>query len=356
MRLAILGVGLIGGSIGMAARERGLAEVTGWVRNPERAGECLEHGAADRMADSIAEAVDGADVVVCCASVASMVGMVQAALDAAGEDCVVTDVGSTKQELVEALGGDQRFIGGHPLAGAETAGVANARADLYEGARWYLTPTENSSGLLYDRIQKVIKGLGARPMAIEAAEHDQAMAVVSHLPHVFANQLAVQGRPGTERLGALAPSLRDATRVAGANPSIWGEIFSTNHIAVADAIDTAIAGLVQAREVISTADPQRITQWQAAVAAERSRLSGTETEAGATHELRVLVPNRPGILAELALALGKAGVNISDMSLDPAPDMSSGAISIWVAGEAEAAKAEECLAGLGHSVSPVSEA
>ena len=355
MRLAILGVGLIGGSIGMAARERGLAEVTGFVRNPERAAECVELGAADRMADSIEAAVNGADVVVCCASVASMARMVAAALGAAGEDCVVTDVGSTKQELVEELGGDQRFIGGHPLAGAETAGVANARADLYEGARWYLTPTENSSGLLYDRLQKLIKGLGAKPMAIESAEHDQAMAVVSHLPHVFANQLAVQGRPGTERLGALAPSLRDATRVAGANPSIWGEIFSTNHAAVVDAIDTAIDGLSQARDVIATADPQRITQWQAAVAAERARLSGTETDAGATHELRVLVPNRPGIVAELALALGRAGVNITDMSLDPAPDMSSGAISIWVAGGDEAAKAERCLAGLGHSVSPVRE-
>lgn len=355
MRLAVLGVGLIGGSIGMAARDRGLAEVTGWVRNPERAAECVELGAADRMADSIEDAVAGADAVVCCASVASMVKMVSAALEAAGDDCVVTDVGSTKQELVEATGADQRFIGGHPLAGAETAGVANARADLYEGARWYLTPTENSSGLLYDRIQKLVKGFGARPMAIEAAEHDRAMAVVSHLPHVFANQLAVQGRPGTERLGAVAPSLRDATRVAGANPSIWGEIFSTNHAAVVDAIDTAIAGLERSRDVIATADPVRISKWQAEVAEERSRLSGAETEAGATHELRVLVPNRPGVVAELALALGRAGVNIDDMSLDPAPDMSSGAISIWVAGEDEAAKAERCLAGLGHSVSPVSE-
>ncbi len=210
--------------------------------------------------------------------------------------------------------------------------MVNARADLYEGARWYLTPTESSSGLLYDRIQKLVAGLGARPMAIEAAEHDRAMAVVSHLPHVFANQLAFQGRPGTERLGALAPSLRDATRVAGSNPAIWGEIFSTNHAAVVEAIDRAIEGLAEAREVIASADVRRITGWQAAAAAERAGLSGAETEAEAEHELRVLVPNRPGVLAELALALGKAGVNITDMSLDPTPDMSSGAISIWVSG------------------------
>jgi prephenate dehydrogenase len=354
-RLAILGVGLIGGSIGMAARERGLAHVTGYVRNPERAGECVDTGAVDRMAGSIEEAVAGADIVVCCASVGSMVDMASAALAAAGEECVVTDVGSTKQELVEALGADERFVGGHPLAGAETAGVANARADLYEGARWYLTPTENTSGLLYDRVQRLIKGLGARPMAIEAAEHDRAVAVVSHLPHVFANQLAVQGRPGTDRLGALAPSLRDATRVAGANPAIWGEIFSTNHEAVVEAIDTAIEGLQEAREVVASADAERITGWQSVAASERAALASAETDLGATHELRVLVPNRPGVLAELALALGKAGVNITDMSLDPTPDMSSGAISIWVAGDDEAAKAGECIAGLGHSFSRVGE-
>ncbi len=353
MKLAVLGVGLIGGSIGLAARDRDLAEVTGWVRNPDRAQECLRVGAVDHMAATIEEACADADVVVCCASVGGLIEMASRALGAAPEDCVVTDVGSTKQELVEALGSDQRFIGGHPLAGAETAGVANARADLYEGARWYLTPTSDSSGVLLDRLQKLVKNLGAKPVAIDAAEHDQAMAVVSHLPHVFANQLAVQGRSGTERLGALAPSLRDGTRVAGSNPGIWSEIFATNHEAVVSAIDEAIAGLESARDVIGSADPDRISKWQAAVGEDRAALSATETDAGATHELRVLVPNQPGVLAELALALGRAGVNISDMSLDPAPDMSSGAISLWVAGDGEAEKAQDCISGLGHSVSLV---
>jgi prephenate dehydrogenase len=353
MKLAVLGVGLIGGSIGLAARDRGLAEVTGWVRRPERAEECLKVGAVDHMAATIEEACADADVVVCCASVGGLIEMGRRALDAAPEGCVVTDVGSTKQELVEALGSDRRFIGGHPLAGAETAGVMNARADLYEGARWYLTPTSDSEGMLLDRLQKLVKALGAKPVAIDAAEHDRAVAVVSHLPHVFANQLAAQGRPGSERLGALAPSLRDGTRVAGSNPAIWGEIFATNHEAVLEAIEESIAGLKRAAEVIGSADPERIAKWQAAVAEDRAALSSIETDAGATHELRVLVPNQPGVLAELALALGRAGVNITDMSLDPAPDMSSGAISLWVAGEGEAEKAEECISGLGHSVTMV---
>lgn len=355
MRIAVLGVGLIGGSIGLAARERVQAEVIGYVRNPHKAAECIERGAVDRVETSIEEAVAGADVVICCAAVGALPEMGRKALAAAPADCVVTDVGSTKRELVEALGHDERFVGGHPLAGAETAGVANARADLYDGARWYLTPSANSSGVLYDRLQRLVKDLGAQPVAIDAVEHDEAVAVVSHLPHVMANQLAVQGRPGTERLGALAPSLRDGTRVAGSNPGIWGEIYATNHEAIVAAIRESIRGLEEAAEVIGSADVERIEAWQAAAGIERAALSAAETEAGATHELRVLVPNRPGILAELALALSKAGVNISDMSLDPAPDMSSGAISIWVAGEDEAEKAERCIAGLGHAVSRAAE-
>ncbi|HMU27591.1 MAG TPA: prephenate dehydrogenase/arogenate dehydrogenase family protein, partial [Solirubrobacterales bacterium] len=173
MKLAVLGVGLIGGSIGLAARDRDLAEVTGWVRNPDRAEECLKVGAVDHMAATVEEACADADVIVCCASVGHLIEMGRKALEAAPEGCVVTDVGSTKQELVEALGNDRRFIGGHPLAGAETAGVMNARADLYEGARWYLTPTSDSEGMLLDRLQKLVKGLGAKPVAIDAVEHDR---------------------------------------------------------------------------------------------------------------------------------------------------------------------------------------
>lgn len=350
MRIAVLGVGLIGGSIGLAARERGLAEVTGYVRRPEAAAECLERGVADRIETSIPTTVEGADVVFCCAAVGALPEMAREALEAAGPDCVVTDVGSTKQELVAACAVDERFIGGHPLAGAETAGVANARADLYEGARWYLTPGEHSSGMLYDRLQRLVRDLGAQPVAIDAAEHDEAVAVASHLPHVLANQLAAQGRAGTERLGALAPSLRDGTRVAGANPAIWTEIYSANRVALTAAIRDAITGLEHAADVIESNDPDRISAWQAAAAADRAALSAAEEGAEATSELRVLVPNRPGVLAELAIALSREGVNIADMSLDPAPDMSSGAIALWVAGTEEAERAEALIIGLGHSV------
>jgi prephenate dehydrogenase len=359
MRAAVLGVGLIGGSIGLAAKERLNCEVVGWGPNRTTVDQAVELGAVDQPAVSIAEACTEADVVFCAGPVSVLPELVATALEASGSNTVITDAGSTKRELVAALGDDERFIGGHPLAGAETAGVANARADLFEGARWYLTPTERSSGILYDRLQRTIAGLGARPQAIDAEAHDRLMATVSHLPHVLANVLAAQAvaelTHDSERLPEVGPSFRDATRVAGSNPSIWGDIFTSNRDAVVAAIDDAVARLREVRELISSGEVGAVAAWHTAAGGDRRRLSEAELAGGTLHELRVVVANRPGIVAELALALGEAGVNIEDMALHPATDMQSGAISLWVAGEEQAERAATLVRDLGHSATVLSE-
>ncbi len=358
-RAAVLGVGLIGGSIGLAARERLGCEVVGWGHNRSTVERALELGAVDRVADSIAEACAGAEVVFCAAPVARLPELARAALEASGPETVVTDAGSTKRQIVAALGEDERFVGGHPLAGAETAGVGNARADLFEGARWYLTPTERSSGVLYDRLQRTIAGLGARPQAIDAEAHDRLMATVSHLPHVLADVLAGQAAAelthDSERMPEVGPSFRDATRVAGSNPPVWGDIFAANGDAVVAAIDDVIARLREARELIGSGEPGAVAAWHAAAGAERRRLLETELEGGPLHELRVVVANRPGTVAELALALGEAGVNIEDMALHPATDMKSGAISLWVAGDVQVERAASLVRDLGHSATVLAE-
>jgi prephenate dehydrogenase len=347
-------VGLIGGSIGLAARRRLQAEVVGCGRSPERLARAAELGAIDRPAASVAEACAGADLVFCAGPVAVLREQAREALAASGPETVVTDVGSTKGELVEALGGDERFIGGHPLAGAETAGVENAREDLFEGARWYLTPTERSSGLLYDRLQRAVAALGARPQAIDPRGHDRLMATVSHLPHVLANVLAAEGADSlardSERLPDVGPSFRDATRVAGSNPLIWADIFASNREAVAASVDSAAERLRAAAALIREGDRGSLAAWHGAAGAARRQLVEGESEAGPLRELRIIVANRPGTIAELALALGEAGVNIEDMALHPAPDMTSGAVSLWVGGEEQAARAAELVRGLGHTV------
>ena len=362
MNIAILGVGLIGGSIGLAAKRRLDAEVAGFDPDPRTLERALEIGAIARSADSVAEATEDAEVVFCAAPVGRLPELVAEALAASGPETTVTDVGSTKRGVVERLpeGPDgERFIGGHPLAGAETAGVENARAELFDGARWYLVPTERSSGLAYDRLQRAVAGLGARPQAIDAAGHDRVMATVSHLPHVLANALVQQA--GTtlaaeaERVPEVGPSFRDTTRVAGANPAIWADIFVSNGDAVAAGIDALVERLAEAARLIRSGDVEAVRAWHQAAAAERRRLLEADLVGGELRELRIAVENRPGTVAEIALALGQAGVNIEDMALYPAPDMRSGAISIWVAGEAEAERAATVVRGLGHGAALVGD-
>ena len=361
MRIAVLGVGLIGGSIGRAARARmDGATVVGFDPDPETVARAVGVGAVNRAAASVVEACDGAELVVCAAPVSGLVELAREALAASGDDVVVTDVGSTKREIVDALGDDQRFIGGHPLAGAETAGVDNARADLFEGARWYLTPTERSSGLLYDRLQRTVAELGARPQAIDPQGHDRLLATISHLPHVLANALASEAAESltqdSERLPDVGPSFRDATRVAGSNPAIWADIFASNRAAVADSVDAVAARLREAAELIRSGDREALAAWHAAAGADRNQLLESEAAAGPLRELRIVVANKPGTIAELALALGEAGVNIEDMALHPAPDMTSGAVSLWVSGEEQATKAAELVRGLGHTVTVLESA
>jgi prephenate dehydrogenase len=360
MRIAVLGVGLIGGSIGLAARRRLDAEVVGYDPDPGILARAIDAGAVDRDSETVAGACEGAEVVFCAAPVAGLAQLAAAALEASDADTVVSDVGSTKRDIVAALGVDERFIGGHPLAGAETSGVENARADLFEGARWYLTPkSERSSGLLYDRLQRVVAGLGARAQAIDAGAHDRLMATVSHLPHVVANVLVAQAADeltrDSERMPEVGPSFRDTTRVAGANPAIWGDIFASNREAVAEAVDAVAGRLREAAVLIREGERDAVAGWHADAAADRRRLLEAELAGGPLRELRVVVANRPGTIAELALALGEAGVNIEDMALYPAPDMTSGAVSLWVSGEEQAARAIALVRELGHTVSAVED-
>jgi prephenate dehydrogenase len=360
VKIAVLGVGLIGGSIGLAARRRLGAEVTGFDPDSENLARAVELEALDAASPSVAEAVEGAGVVFCAAPVGALPALVAEALATSASDAIVTDVGSTKRSLIASLPDGEattRFIGGHPLAGAETSGVENARAELLEGARWYLTPTESASGLHYDRLQRTVADLGARPQAIDAETHDRVMATVSHLPHVLANVLVQQAAAAlseeSERLPEVGTSFRDTTRVAGANPAIWGDIFATNGDAVADEIEAVGERLREAAALIRAGDVAAVSRWHRGAAGDRRRLLESELIGGDLCELRIGVENRPGTVAEIALELGRAQVNIEDMALYPAPDMRTGAISVWIAGSKEAERASEVVRGLGHTVAVV---
>lgn len=266
---------------------------------------------------------------------------------------MVTDVGSTKREVV-AANPDPRFVGGHPLAGAETRGIEHARGDLFEQATWYLTPGPRTSGILYERLHRLLRALGARPAAIEAETHDAIMGSVSHLPHVLANILVAQAArvlaAGGERLPATGPSFRDATRVAGSPSAVWTDIYLANSDALGAAIDETVTALGEVRRALSNRDRDWLRGWNEQAGEHRRRLVEGQFAPATLIQLRASVPNRPGVVAQLALELGRAGVNIVDMALYPAPDMSEGVIALWISDEEPALRARELIAGLGLPV------
>ncbi len=371
MNVSVLGVGLIGGSIGLSARGRVGAQVCGYDPDERVRAKALELGAIDTQAPDVPEAVAGAEVVFVATPVAALAETVRVALQSAGPDCVLSDVGSTKRLLADA-GFDGRFVGGHPLAGAETAGVEHAREDLFDGAIWYLTPAADTAGVLYERLHTILRGFGAQPTAIDADTHDRLMAGVSHLPHVLANLLVAQaaGLPAVRprggphdggplgeqarRLPAVGPSFRDATRVAGANSAIWTDIYLSNRDALIGAVDELAGRLHDVRALLAAADAPAITAWNEHARTEREALLGAGLTGGvdgeSVLELRVSVPNRPGVVAEIALALGRAGVNIVDLALSPSEDNHQGVIALWIRGDEPCGRARGLIADLGFPV------
>jgi prephenate dehydrogenase len=335
LKVAVIGTGLIGASIGLAASERLGARVAGVDPDP---GPALAAGALDE-AGSLAEALDDAEAAFVAVPVPILAETVAAVLAAAGPRCLVTDVGSVKAAVVGAVD-DERFVGGHPLAGAEQGGAAAARADMFEGAPWFLTPKSTTSGIHLERLHHLLAGLGARPTVIDAEAHDRAMATVSHLPHVLANVLVGLAADGVPAMG---PSFRDATRVAGANPDLWAGIYASNADALDDAIARTIAELETVRARLRAGEPLR--EWQSLAAGHRGTLRAAGA-GGELAEIHVVVPNRPGVIADIALTLSREGINIADMSLAPSIDMATGSLDLSVPSEHER-RARELLAGLG---------
>jgi prephenate dehydrogenase len=285
----VLGVGLIGGSIGLVARRRLGAHVVGYDPDADALSRAVRAGAIHEPAAGIPAAVGEADYAFVAAPVGAAVEVTLAALAAAGPGCVVSDVGSTKRRIARELS-DPRFVPGHPLAGAETAGVDGAREEMFDDALWYLTPAGADAAPALARIVGLIEQIGARPVVIAADAHDRLMASVSHLPHVLANVLVSQALRAAPRLdgdplgaGALGenPSFRDATRVAGANTAIWTDIYMSNGDLLAEALDETIRELSGVRDALDSEDAEALARWNDGARAARERLAGRDARAPA---------------------------------------------------------------------------
>ena len=257
-KLTLIGVGLLGGSIGLAAKQRGVAHrVCGLVRREESIAECLAAGAVDEATLDITEAVTDANLVILCTPVGQMGELATTLKPHLAADAIVTDVGSVKASVLAAVEPVlPRFVGSHPLCGSEKSGVAHARGDLLEGAVCAVTPTEASPAEVVETISKFWNALGSRVVNLTAADHDAIVARTSHLPHVLASALvnAVVASPHVGESDFLGSGFRDTTRLASGDAGMWRDIAMGNAAAIAAALEDLQAEIGRLKTALSEKD------------------------------------------------------------------------------------------------------
>jgi prephenate dehydrogenase len=268
-KITIVGVGLLGGSIGLAARRRQLAsEIAGYVRRESSIRECEKAGAADYVTTDLLAAVSGADLVILCTPLAQMRSLVVRILPALKPGAVITDVGSAKAGVVKDLETPIRrkgahFIGSHPMAGAEKTGVSAARADLFENAVCVVTPGRGSNPGALRKVERFWKDLGTRVIRLAPEAHDVLVSRSSHLPHVAAALLAglvLDPAHPKEQSLLCANGFRDTTRIASGSPEMWRDIALANHKNLDRALGAFIGQLERFRRALRKQDGQAISK------------------------------------------------------------------------------------------------
>jgi prephenate dehydrogenase len=328
--------------------------VVGWDPDPEALGAAEARGALDEPAGALEDAVRGADLAVVAAPVAQLGAQVEAVLSASSDQTTVTDVGSTKAAACRAARGSSRFIGGHPVCGSEARGAEHARAGLFDGATWFLTPLPDTDPERYRLVHGFVSRLGATPVAVDPDAHDRLVALTSHLPHALANVLVNQAGAGKvdghDPLAAVGGSFRDMTRVAGANPRIWVDIFLDNRTALLDGLRDHSRRVDDLTRALEREDAGFVARWIAEASGHRRRL--LEVAYPATPEdlyrVRVHVPDRPGVLSGITQALGAEGINIEDFELHHVSADRGGTVVVTIAGQAEAERAVALLDAQGY--------
>lgn len=267
-KAALLGVGLLGGSLGLALRHHRLAgQVHGYVRRPAGAAECLAAGAVDAAGSELDTALQDADLVVFCTPLGQMASLASLASRFLAPGALVTDVGSVKGSVVATLEPLARtagaaFVGSHPMAGSEKTGVAAARPDLFRGAVCVVTPTATSEPSAVARVEQLWQALEGRVLRLSPALHDELVARSSHLPQALASTLAglvLDPAAPPEQARLCAGGFRDGTRIASGSPEMWRDIFLANQDPVLRALDQFVSRLQTLRGVIAAGDPAALT-------------------------------------------------------------------------------------------------
>ncbi len=277
-KITIVGVGLLGGSIGLAARKRRLAgEIAGYARREKTIAESEKIGALDYATTDLLAAVSGADLVILCTPLAQMRALTKQFLPALKRGAIVTDVGSVKADVVRGLEtlvarAGAHFVGSHPMAGGEKMGVLAAKADLYANAVCVVTPTKKSHAVAVRKVEQFWKSLGAWTLRLDAAKHDLLVSRTSHLPHVAAAALAslvLDPKQPSAKAGLCATGFRDTTRIASGSPEMWRDITLANRKNVAQSLDAFVGELKKFQTALKKGDAKAVEKIFATAKARR---------------------------------------------------------------------------------------
>jgi prephenate dehydrogenase len=309
-RANIIGLGLIGGSVALALRERE------WhVCGDDHVPATVDRALAADVIDQAGLDPD-ADITFVATPVLAVADQVKRAL--AETNGIVTDVGGVKAAIVDSID-DPRFIGGHPMAGSELDGLDGADPTMFVGAVWVLTPKPSTADTTFAATASIVAELGADVVALTAERHDQVVAVVSHVPHLAAATLmdlaSERGEEHAALLRLAAGGFRDMTRIASGHPAIWLDVCAQNRDAIVDGLDGLIGGLTRMRDIVRAEDREGLQTTLSRARDARANLPTKGTQPSELAEVRIPIPDRPGAAAEVFTLAAELGVNISSFEV-----------------------------------------
>ncbi|MDF2522641.1 MAG: prephenate dehydrogenase [Clostridiales bacterium] len=358
-RVAIIGLGLIGGSLARAFRERlGISDIIAVNPTSEALEEALKDNVISMGFTELNTHVYNSDVVVLCTPVKRTLEYLKILADKVKPDCIITDVGSTKSEVVACMNnmpGSPCFIGGHPMAGAEKSGYSASLSHLFENAYYILTPCKSTSSLSIDLMSEMINGIGAIPIIMDAAQHDKIAGTISHIPHIIASALVNMVKEqdaGDGKMQMLAAGgFKDITRIASSNPEMWENITLSNKQYVSDILEKYIICLNRYRGFIDAGDSKEVYDFFNSAKIFRDTFSNTgKGLLQPVYDIIADVVDKPGIIGEIATILGNKGINIKNINVSNSREYELGCLRISLPDAESLGKSFDLLIENGYKV------
>ncbi len=357
-KISIIGLGLIGGSLARAFRHKlGIRDITAVNADRDSIDRALQDGVIARGFTRLNDHVCNSDIIFICTPVRTAVQIIDSLSGKVSESCIVTDVASTKSEIIEHVnnaGMPFRFVGGHPMAGGEKSGYAAGSERLFENAWYILCPSRTSDRGSIDELASLISGIGAFPTVMDAKRHDEVTGAISHLPHIIASALVnlVKHHDDDGALRKLAAGgFRDITRIASSDPEMWENIVMSNTGPISSLIDEFIKRLEEFRAQMENNNGTEIIQFFKSARDYRNSLPVTPKGLiEPLYEITADIADRPGVIGEITTLLGSNGINIKNINISHSREFEKGCLTITLQDMASVDAALKLLSAKGYRV------